>query len=181
MAHADASDSCRSALPLAPSFFLSSRAVMRSFEQQTPCAYRFDPSVPRFPDDRPIIFFDGHCVLCSRFARFVLRHDKHGIFRLAAAQTPVGQALYRYLGLDPVNFETNILLQDGIAWFKSAGTIRMFAQLGWPWSLLNGLKWIPTQRLDRVYDLIARNRLRWFGSQASCFVMDAAHRDRFLE
>ena len=40
-----------------------------------PFSYRSDPAVPKFPDDRPIIIFDGHCVMCSGFARFVLRHD----------------------------------------------------------------------------------------------------------
>jgi predicted DCC family thiol-disulfide oxidoreductase YuxK len=56
-------------------------------------SYRSDTSVPPFPDDHPIIFFDGYCVLCSGFARFVLRHDHQGQFRLAAAQSPLGQAV----------------------------------------------------------------------------------------
>ena len=38
-----------------------------------PYSYRQDATVPRFPDDRPIIIFDGHCALCSGWARFVLR------------------------------------------------------------------------------------------------------------
>ena len=31
-----------------------------------------------FPDDHPLIIFDGHCVLCSRWAQFVIRHDRGG-------------------------------------------------------------------------------------------------------
>jgi predicted DCC family thiol-disulfide oxidoreductase YuxK len=143
--------------------------------------YREDPSVPAFPDDRPIIIFDGYCVLCSRFARFVLRHDRRAVFRLMAAQTPVGQALNRHLHLDPVQFETNVLLECGQAWFKSAGTIRMFRHLGFPWSLSSVLRVVPPLWLDRLYDLIARNRLRWFGSQSVCLLTDPAHRDRFIE
>jgi len=144
-------------------------------------SYRNDPGVPAFPDDRPIIIFDGHCVLCSRVARFVLRHDRRGLFRLTAAQTPLGQALFRHLGLDPVNFETNVLLERGRAHFKSDGSIRIFVHLGFPWSLVL-LAWlIPRPLRDRLYDLIAKNRLRWFGSQSVCFLADPAHRDRFLE
>lgn len=30
-------------------------------------SYRADAAVPAFPDDKPIIVFDGNCVLCSRF------------------------------------------------------------------------------------------------------------------
>src|SRR6185437_9898117 len=101
----------------------------------TPYSYRTDPAVPFFPDDKPIIIFDGHCVLCSRFARMVLRRDKAGRFRLLPAQSPLGEALYRHYGLPTPQYETNILLEDGQAWFKSEGSIRMLRRLGFPWSL----------------------------------------------
>jgi predicted DCC family thiol-disulfide oxidoreductase YuxK len=143
-------------------------------------SYREDTSVPVFPDDCPIIIFDGHCIFCSRFARFILRHDRRAVFRLMAAQTPLGQAIYRHLDLDPVQFETNILLEEGRAWFKSVGTIRMFVHLGFPWSLLGMLRFVPERVLDRLYDVVARNRLRWFGSNSICFLADAAYKDRFL-
>ena len=84
-------------------------------------SYRQDPTVPAFPDDRPIIIFDGHCVLCSSRANFVLRHDPLGKYRLLAAQSPLGGALYVHLGLDPDDYQTNILLAGGVAWLKSEG------------------------------------------------------------
>lgn len=145
-----------------------------------PFSYRKDPAVPAFPDDRPIIIFDGHCVLCSRFARFILRQDRRGAFRLTAAQTSLGQALFRHLGLDPVNFETNVLLDNGQAYFKSDGAIRMFAHLGFPWALARVARVVPTGLLDRLYDFVAKNRLKWFGSHSVCFLADPSHRDRFL-
>jgi len=61
---------------------------------RAPYSYRDDPAVPAFADDRPLIVFDGYCVLCSTSAQFVLRHDARGIYRLLAAQTPLGRALY---------------------------------------------------------------------------------------
>jgi predicted DCC family thiol-disulfide oxidoreductase YuxK len=61
-------------------------------------SYRNDPAVPAFPDDRPILIFDGNCVLCSSFAQFILRHDKAHRLRLMAAQTTLGAALYRHFG-----------------------------------------------------------------------------------
>ena len=144
-------------------------------------SYRADPSVPGFPDDLPIIIFDGHCVLCSRFARFILRHDSRGTFRLAAAQSPLGQALYRHYGLDPVTFETNLLLENGCIRVKSDGTIRIFVRLGLPWSLASLARMLPRPIRDRCYDFIAKNRLKWFGSRPVCFLADPVHRDRFLQ
>ena len=144
-------------------------------------SYRADASVPNFPDDRPIIIFDGHCVLCSAFAQFVLRHDRHARFRLMTAQTPLGQAIYRHFDLDPVNFETNVLLEDGRAWIKFAAVVRIVSHLGFPWSLAKVFRWMPRRLFDALYDLVARNRLRWFGSRSQCSIADPAHRDRFLE
>lgn len=50
---------------------------------------------PNADADAPIILFDAMCVLCSANARFILRHDRHRLFRLASMQGPVGAALYR--------------------------------------------------------------------------------------
>jgi predicted DCC family thiol-disulfide oxidoreductase YuxK len=71
-------------------------------ESREAYSYRSDPSVPSFPDEKPIIIFDGKCVMCSAFARFVIRHDGRRRFRLLAAQTPIGAALYAHFGLDPI-------------------------------------------------------------------------------
>jgi predicted DCC family thiol-disulfide oxidoreductase YuxK len=95
-------------------------------------SYRNDPAVPSFPDDRPIVIFDGNCVLCSAFAQFILRTDRRRRFRLMAAQTPLGAALYEHYGLFADDYRTNILLEDGRVWAKSDGSIRIFAGLGFP-------------------------------------------------
>ncbi|CAA9510767.1 MAG: hypothetical protein AVDCRST_MAG91-1619, partial [uncultured Sphingomonadaceae bacterium] len=45
-------------------------------------SWRRDPAVPAFPDEHPLIVFDGECVLCSANAQFVLRSDRRRRFRL---------------------------------------------------------------------------------------------------
>jgi predicted DCC family thiol-disulfide oxidoreductase YuxK len=147
---------------------------------RAPYEYRTDRTVPHFPDDKPIIVFDGKCFLCTGFAQFVMRRDRDARFRLLAAQSPLGDALYRHFGLDPVNYETYVLLQDGIAYFRSEAAIRILGGLGWPWRLASVCRLCPLSFRDRLYDLVARNRLRWFGVRSSCYVPDAAEADRFL-
>lgn len=144
-------------------------------------SYRSDPAVPPFQDDRPIIVFDGHCALCSGWARFVLRHDRQGLYRLLPAQTPLGEALYRHYGLDPVDYETNLLVQDGRLYVKSDGSIRMFEGLGAPWSWMPVLRIIPTGFRDRLYSVLARNRLKWFGRREFCLMPQPGFEDRFLK
>jgi predicted DCC family thiol-disulfide oxidoreductase YuxK len=147
---------------------------------RTPYSYRQDSAVPRFADDRPIIIFDGLCVLCSTSAAFVLRHDKAAVFRLLAAQSPLGTALYSHYGLDPQNYETMILIADGVGWFKSEAAIRIAKGLGVPWSFACVFRIVPLRWRDRFYAWVARNRFKWLGRRDSCFLPDSRHADRFL-
>ena len=143
-------------------------------------SYRDDPAVPEFPDDKPIIVFDGYCALCTGWAAFVLRHDKQGHYRLLTAQSELGRALYVHYGLDPDDYETNILIDDGVAWFKAEGSIRMAVGLGWPWRAALLLRVLPSGFSNWLYDRVARNRLRWFGKREACYVPAPSDADRFL-
>jgi predicted DCC family thiol-disulfide oxidoreductase YuxK len=149
--------------------------------QRLPYAYRADPAVPDFADNHAIVVFDGRCVLCSSFAQFILKHDRDARFRLLAAQSDLGNALYRHFDLDPVNYETYVLLQDGKAYLRSEASIRILEGLGGAWPLLaKSARFIPAPLRDSIYNVIARNRLRWFGTRAQCYRPEPSQRDRFL-
>jgi predicted DCC family thiol-disulfide oxidoreductase YuxK len=101
-------------------------------------------------------------------------------FRLLAAQTPIGAALYKHFELDPTDYETSVLIEEGRAWLKSEGSLRMFERLGFPWSLVCLLRLLPVRMRDRLYDFVARNRFRWFGRRDSCYLPDPSEADRFV-
>ena len=143
-------------------------------------SYRSDPSVPPFPDDRAIIIFDGKCVMCSRFAQTVLRRDKSFRFRLLAAQSALGAALYKHYRLDPVDYETNVLIEHGLPKFKSDASILILERLGFPWSLVALGRLLPRSVRDWLYDIVARNRLKWFGARETCYTPQPNEADRFL-
>ena len=81
----------------------------------------------------PLIVFDGICVLCSGFARFVVRFDRDQQFRFATAQSPLGEALYRKYGLRTDFYETNLVIIDGVAYQRLDSLIAVLDVLGWPW------------------------------------------------
>lgn len=147
---------------------------------QAPYSYRSDASVPRFADDKPLIVFDGHCVLCSGWANFVIKQDSGRVYRLLAAQTPVGQALYAHYGLGGDDYQSNLLIQSGQVFIKSEGSIRMAEGLGWPWRAAAALRLLPLAWRDWLYDGVARNRLRWFGRQDQCYLPAPEDADRFV-
>jgi predicted DCC family thiol-disulfide oxidoreductase YuxK len=143
-------------------------------------SYRTDPAVPAFPDDRPIVIFDGHCAFCSASVRFLVRADREGRFRLLPAQSDLGRALYVHYGLDPEDYESNVLLSAGVAWFESEGNLRIAETLGLPWSAARVLRLVPAGLRDRGYQFLARNRFRIFGRLDACEVPRPEFRDRFL-
>ena len=143
-----------------------------------PYSYRQDPAVPRFADDAPLFLFDGVCVLCSGGVRRLMRYDKRRVFRFATAQSELGQALYRHYGID-MN-ETYLLIDRGVASGKSEGYLRIAQILGGVWRVAAVFRVIPRGLRDRLYDLVARNRYRWFGKTGYCELIPEGLKDRLL-
>ena len=141
---------------------------------------RVDPAVLQIPNDRPIIVFDGHCVLCSGWVRFILARDRRALYRLLPAQSAAGHALYVHCGLDPANYETYMLIENGTVYFKSEAAIRMAQGLGLPWSAAGAFRILPARLRDRIYDWVARNRFRGFGRRDACYRPEAPYAGRFL-
>jgi predicted DCC family thiol-disulfide oxidoreductase YuxK len=84
-------------------------------------SYRDDPAVPSFPDDRPVVLFDGDCALCSHSARTLLKHGPR--FRLAPTQSDLGRALLVHYGLSPDDPSTMLVIEDGRAISRSDGVL----------------------------------------------------------
>jgi len=124
---------------------------------------------PREIDGVPdrLILFDGVCVLCSRWARFVIDRDPWASFRFGAVQDPFGRTLAERLGIDVTFPETNAAILGGHAYFKSDAAIEILSRLPY-WSWLRLGRIVPRALRDAAYDLVARNRYRWFGQTVEC-------------
>jgi predicted DCC family thiol-disulfide oxidoreductase YuxK len=116
-----------------------------------------------------IILIDGVCVLCPRWYGFVSARDLSHRFRFVAIQQPEGRAMAAEHGVDPENPTTFILLDAGVAHFRSEAGLRILRELpGWRWTRM--LRIIPRPLRDALYDLVARNRYRWFGRLDACIL-----------
>lgn len=129
---------------------------------------------------RPLIVFDGVCVLCSGSAQFVLRTDRARRFVLTTAQGRAGQALYGALSLPRREFESMLVVQGGSVLSDSDAALAVAIGLGWPWRLAGAARLVPARLRDAAYRLVARNRYRWFGRRESCWRPDPADADRIL-
>ena len=149
--------------------------------QRTPFSYRDDPSVPAWDDGSGLIVFDGHCVLCSGFVQFVLRHDTAARFRFTMALSGLGQALYRHYRLDPQEFETNLVIVNGRLYEKLATVIAILETLGGPWRVASALRLLPVPLANWLYGRIARNRYRLFGRYDACMAPSTGLQTRLIE
>ena len=139
----------------------------------------FDPLLAA--GNKPLIVFDGMCVLCSANARFVLDHDRRRHFRLTTAQGPLGETLYRHYGLATHDYETMIVIDgQGRLLTESDGAIAIFTGLGWPWRVAGAARIVPKRLRDALYRIVARNRYRWFGRRETCWIPRPDDLDRIL-
>ena len=132
-----------------------------------------------WPDD-DVILYDGVCVFCSRWIRFVAARDKARRFRFTAIQSGYGTRLAQAFGIDPADPDTNAVIHGGVAYLKSDAVLTVLGALpGWSWT--RALRAVPKPVRDAVYNIVARNRYRIFGKYEECCVADAGFADRVME
>src|SRR5882724_3502164 len=76
-----------------------------------------------------LILFDGLCVLCSGWVRFVIERDAAERFRFVPIQSPYGSALASRFAISPENPETNAVVLASRAYFKSDAAIAVLSSL----------------------------------------------------
>ena len=119
-----------------------------------------------------LILFDGVCVLCSRGCRFVSKRDRRGYFRFVPIQLAEGRPLAEQLGIDPVRPVSFAFVGKGQGYVKSEAVLRIARELPrWQWKWI--FHFIPRVMRDAIYDLVARNRYRWFGRRDACILPNA--------
>ena len=124
--------------------------------------------------------FDGVCVLCNGWVRFLLKHDRARRYRFAAMQSPSGRQLLLAHGLDPDDPTSFLLVDKDQAWRDSDALQRVLVGLGGVWRATRILHLVPVRCRDLLYRAIARNRYRWFGRHDHCYLPTAEQQKRFL-
>jgi predicted DCC family thiol-disulfide oxidoreductase YuxK len=128
----------------------------------------------------PIILFDGICNLCNSSVQFVLKHDKQSIFRFAALQSEAGRLLLQKNNLPQSNFNSFVLIQDDKVYLKSTAALKVAKQMSGATKYLYTFIVVPAFIRDAVYNVIAKNRYKWFGKKESCMIPTPALQSRFL-
>lgn len=149
-----------------------------------------DPDIVPSSPPRAVIVFDGVCVLCNGWVRFLLRHDRRERYRFAAMQGDSGRALLIANGLDPDDPVSFLLIEYDL--IENGSRIsprvstdtdairRVLIGLGGVWRIAGLSALLPRRVRDPLYRMLARNRYRWFGRHDACPVPDPAQAHRFV-
>jgi predicted DCC family thiol-disulfide oxidoreductase YuxK len=126
-----------------------------------------------------VVLFDGVCNFCNGTVRFIANRDRNGVLHFASQQSAAGAALLEQYGVK-TDLSSIVFIEQGKAYQKSTAVLRILRHLNWPWPLAFVAAVLPAPIRDFIYDVVARNRYRWWGRTEECPVPAPAIRKRFL-
>ncbi len=133
------------------------------------------------PKGKKIILFDGVCNLCDTSVNYVIKHDKNDLFRFVALQSDLGQVILKHIGINPSHIDSIILYEPGVAYYyKSSAALEIAKGLKGIFTLATLFQILPTRVRDFIYDIIAKNRYKWYGKKEECLVPNEEIVSKFL-
>ena len=133
----------------------------------------------------PVLLYDGVCGFCNKTVQGLLALDKHGALRFAALQSPYGAGILarhpELANVDSVIYIEQPATPAERAFVRSTAALKIASYLGGVWRLALAAYIIPRPVRDALYDVIARNRYRFFGKHDSCLLPPPDVRARFVD
>lgn len=130
--------------------------------------------------DQHIILFDGICNLCNSAVKFVLKRDKNSVFKFASLQSDVAKKLLSKTHVSNMDAGTFVLIENGKTYIRSTAALKVCKHLSGLWPFMTLFMVVPKFIRDWVYNLISKNRYRWFGKQDACMIPSPEVKDKFL-
>lgn len=127
-----------------------------------------------------VLFFDGYCVLCNRWANWVMDYDPEGRIYLAPLQSDAARKCLIDFGKNPDVVDSVLFLDNGKLYDESDAVLKMAGYLKGRFRLLWLGYLLPKTLRDRLYRLFAKNRYRWFGKRTHCRIPKPDEIRRFL-
>ncbi len=134
----------------------------------------------KVPEDKIVVLFDGHCVMCSGLVRFLLMHDHKKVFMYAPLSGNYAAACRQRFQI-PDEIDSVIVIQKQTVYMYADAVLKLAKEMGGVYHLLQLARILPKAWRNGLYRWVARNRTSWFGRQSSCFVPSNEERVYFLD
>ncbi len=130
--------------------------------------------------NHPVILFDGVCNLCNHAVNFIIDRDQRQQFRFVSLQSEVGESLLASYHLPSQYRSSLVLIENRQVYTRSTAALRIARRLDGVWPLCYAFIILPSVIRDYLYNIVARNRYRWFGRSKTCRYPTEAERQRFI-
>ncbi len=128
----------------------------------------------------PLILFDGVCNLCNTSVQFILTHESGKKLHFASLQSEWGKEVLDRFRVSH-DLSSMVFIEEGRMYTKSEAVLRVSKYLVAPWNWARIFLILPGFLRDGVYDIVARNRYRWFGKKEQCEWIPGVDMERFLD
>lgn len=133
------------------------------------------------PQHKKIILFDGVCNLCNSFVNRIIKNDNKDVFVFASLDSDIGKKITNYLQIDTTKIESIILYEPNISYeIKSTAALKIMKEFGGFWWFTQIGYLLPQTVRDAIYDIVAKNRYKWFGKKDSCMIPTPELKAKFL-
>jgi len=133
------------------------------------------------PKNKKLILFDGVCNLCNNAVLKIIRQDKNDIFLFTSIQSNIGKNIINELGIDISKIDSIVLYIPGGNYFiKSEAVFKIANEFKGAWKIIQIFRIFPDFLNNLFYDLVARNRYRWFGKKEECMIPSEKLNSKFL-
>ena len=130
--------------------------------------------------NKSVILFDGYCNLCNSQVNSILRFDSKKIFYFSNLDSSFSKKVIKENKVESLEGKTIILYHNNKIIIKSNAAIKIAYLLGGFFKIFIIFKILPSFIRDGIYDVISRNRYRWFGKSDSCYIPQKEILDRFI-
>ena len=132
--------------------------------------------------NKPIILFDGPCVLCNAWVNLLCKWDLKDKLHFASLDSKTGKEFFKERNLNPTELDSVVFwIPNEMYALEAQATFELFKTLGGIFSILTLFNLLPNFITSGVYRIVARNRYRWFGKLDVCPLPNPRYAHKFIE
>ena len=124
-----------------------------------------------------VIIYDGICVLCNKYIKWVLDKDKENLFLISNLQSKFTEEIFPELRkIDSVA----VIKKNGEIVQKSKAVNHILKSINRLILLRTILNILPLSISNFFYDIVAKSRYKVFGKYDSCQLPEPEYKSRFI-
>ncbi len=133
-----------------------------------------------FKINNKVVFYDGYCVVCSRFINLLVNADKKKQISFSNISSNFSKKILKGKLKNEEIGKFIVFLSGNKVFVRSNAVIQIFIELGGFYKSFYLLKILPQNFRDFFYELFANNRYKWFGKMKECHMPSKELSDRFI-